>query len=135
MYRIHVTFGHTNRDGISLAPNRVAAAEQRILETFAELFGGGHIRHEFGSYQTRSGRTILERCTIASAETNMLGKGAEILEAVASRLAEELEQETVLVTITRLEGVVLWVKPLLTRKGGDDESLTNTSEEDWSIGA
>jgi hypothetical protein len=111
MYRIELVVGHSCRDGYPLSQSRIAEAETIILRTFAALFRGGRMHREHGSYQTHDGRTILEQCTVALCETMELGLRVEKLEEVARRIALALEQESVLLTITQIDGRQQWLSP------------------------
>lgn len=112
MFHIELVCGHRCRRGNPLAVDRIAAAETVILDAFAALFRGGRLRQERGSYRTSDKRTILEQCTVISCETMALEPGTELLlQELAGTLAKDLEQETVLLTITRIDGVQHWVPP------------------------
>jgi hypothetical protein len=95
-----------------LSSERIAAAEETTLLTFAQLFRGGRLVRNTGSYQARDGRTFIEQCTVAWCETPVIGQRLEKIVQLGQTIAKVLEQESVLLTITRLDGEQHWLGPV-----------------------
>lgn len=110
MYAISVSFGHVSQNGVPVDQLHISAAEDKILATFALLFHGGHLHQERGSFQDHDGLVMFENCSIASCETPKLGREHErVLREAVSNIRCALDQESVLLTIIRIDGRHHWV--------------------------
>jgi hypothetical protein len=110
MYRIELTYGHRRRTGEPLLPIDVSTAEQQALNFFTESFHGGQVYRRIGGYLSND-HLIVEPCTVIWALAEQVEGHIERVWALASTLAAQLEQECVLVSITRFDGLVGWVEP------------------------
>lgn len=117
MNLIKLIFGHHSRDGTPLPVAQIAAAEDLALTFFSHVFGGGQVyvcRH-IGGYRAINGELTTEPCSIVSTFAPAMDEHlAQSLWSLASSIAQELDQECVLLAITRLDGTLEFVTPMLS---------------------
>jgi hypothetical protein len=111
-YIIEMSFGHHCADGEPLPPDRIETAKNLGLLTLTQLFSGGWINDWKGGYKSADGHCALEPCSQLTAYAKEVGESdwTQIM-ILASEIATKLEQECVLITIQRVDGVIHWVKP------------------------
>jgi hypothetical protein len=111
MYRVELTFGHRQRDGTLLPATDLTAIEQHILDVFSNDMGGGQAYYRAGGYLNTDGHLTIEPCTVVLSFAEAIDRHITDIWHLARAVAERLEQECVLVTITPVNGLVLMVKP------------------------
>jgi hypothetical protein len=109
---VELAIGHYHSNGEPLPKHRIEAMELLGLSTFAQLFGGGQLHHRTGSHLSTQGQLIIEPCTLIKAYASNVEHCWTQLMAEASRMAAALDQESVLLTRMRLEGMLYWAKPV-----------------------
>jgi len=128
MFCIEIAFGHCRSDGSSLPENQIAFAEQRSLIEFAHCFRGCQVHHLVGGYLTADNRVLTEPSTVIRAYTQQVDNHVACLIALAHEIACSLSQESVLLTIFRLQGTMQWVEPEAPVPGAKQPVLTSYSE-------
>lgn len=111
MFQIELVFAHRQADGTPLAVDLIASAEEAALVAFADHFRGGRIHRQIGSYRTKDGRTLVEACSVARSDTPDVAQHLAAIAGVARHIAHILGQETVLLTVTRVEAEQHWIEP------------------------
>ena len=77
---------------------------------FSEFFQGGVLEHHVGGYRSANARIMLEPCTIICSYTKEVDQDIQSLRRIASRVAHELEQESVLLSTSKVpNGLMEWV--------------------------
>jgi hypothetical protein len=111
-YIVEMAFGHHCSDGELLQPNRIETVKNLGLSTLTQLFSGGWVNDCRGGYKSVDGHCVLEPCSQLTAYAREVGEDewSQLL-ILASEIATKLEQECVLITIHRVDGVMHWVKP------------------------
>src|SRR6266567_3058059 len=111
-YRVEMAFGHNRIDGEQLPLNRIETVKNLGLSTFTQLFSGGWINDCKGGHKSVDGQCVLEPCSLLTAYANEVGEDdwTQLL-ILASEIAHKLEQECVLVTMHRVDGLLHWAKP------------------------
>ena len=83
---------------------------------------GGRVNDCKGGYKSAAdGRCVLEPCSLLTADAKEVRESdwTQLL-LLASEIAIDLEQECVLITIQRVDGMMHWVKPdASTRERGE----------------
>jgi len=120
-YEVKMAFGHRRSDGEPLLPNRIEVVKNLGLSTLTRLFSGGWVNDGKGGYKNADGQCVLESCSLLMAYTKEVRESDWTqLMILASEIATKLEQECVLITIQRVEGMMYWVKPdVATREWGE----------------
>ncbi len=121
-YEVKMAFGHRRSDGEPLLPNRIEGVKNLGLSTLTRLFSGGWVNDGKGGYKSAAdGHCMLEPCTQLTAYAKEVRESDWTqLMILASEIATKLEQECVLITIQRVEGMMYWVKPdVATREWGE----------------
>jgi hypothetical protein len=111
VHRVEITFGHREVSGEPLPPTLVESADEAALQTFSSLYGGGQRYRRIGGYLTTDGRLLLEPCTVIWAYTPSVDEHLPELMELAQALAVLLNQESVLLTVTPVAGVVRFIPP------------------------
>lgn len=110
MHRVELFFSHDSKNGDTIPARRVKEVEKWVLGQFSELFQGGVLEHHVGGYRSANGRIMLEPCTIIWSYTKEVDKNIQWLRRVASRVAHELQQESVLLSTSKVaNGLMEWV--------------------------
>ena len=121
-YVVEMAFGHHCSDGKPLPPNRIETAKNLGLSTLTLIFSGGWVNDYKGGHKSAAdGHCVLEPCSLLTAYAKEVGEDewTQLL-IVASKIATELEQESVLIRIQRVDGMMHWVKPdASTRERGE----------------
>jgi len=119
-YEIKMAIGHHRSDDEPLPRDRVETAKKFGLSKLTHMLSGGWVIDGNGGHK-RAGQCLFESCSLLTAYTTEVGEDewAQLL-IVASEIATQLEQESVLITIQRVDGTMLWVKPdASTREWGE----------------
>jgi hypothetical protein len=118
-FSIQLTFGECCCNGQPLPPDTIAAARRNVLEGFARHLGGAQLYRHTGSYLNAAGTVILEDCTTVLA----YGIAAHVLErtlpnitSLAHEVGVLLNQESVLVFVTRMDSTMHWIEPAAMRQ-------------------
>lgn len=118
-----MAIGHHCSNGESLPPDRVEAAKNLGLSKLTHILSGGWAIDGNGGHTSAEGRCLLEPCSLLTAYATEIGESDRTqLLTVASVIAAQLEQESVLITIKRVDGTMLWVKPDASTRGWDEQA-------------
>jgi hypothetical protein len=113
-FSVQLTFGECCCNGHPLPPDTIEAAKRKVLEGFARHLGGAQLYRHTGSYLNAEGTVILEDCTTVLAY-GIAAHELEITLPHITSLAHEvgvlLNQEIVLVSVTRMDTTMHWIKP------------------------
>src|SRR5438128_914952 len=109
---VELAFGHYRSNGGPVPRHRIEAMEYHGLATFAQLFGGRQRHGRRGSYLSTQGELIIEPCTLIKAYTPNVEQYWTQLIAEANCVTAALDQERVLLTRMRLNGMLYWAKPV-----------------------
>ncbi len=111
-YEIRMAIGHHRSDGEPLPSDRVEAAIKQGLLKLTDLFSGGRLHDCKGGYKSIDGHCVLESCSLFTADAEDVRESdwTKLL-IIASEIATDLEQECVLITIQRVDGMLHRVKP------------------------
>ncbi len=76
-----------------------------------------------GGYKSVDGHCVLEPCSLLTAYTKEVGEEewTQLL-ILASEIATQLEQECVLITIQRVDGLMHWAKPDAATRERDEQA-------------
>src|SRR5205814_2370448 len=97
-------------DGERLPTHQLTTLESLALSAFAQYFFGGQMHHCMGSYLSANDHVMIESCTVIKAYTLDVESYETQIFALADEIAAILEQECVLLTIIRLDGMQHLVK-------------------------
>ncbi len=114
MYEVRIIFGHRGRDGQRLPAALVKQAQHIVLNIFAQAFGGAqvYVCQRLGGYVPMNGTLVTEPATLVFAYAERVDASLELLQRTAERIAELLDQETVLLAAFRLDGMFALVRPI-----------------------
>ena len=111
LFCVELTFSRKEADGTEITSDQAQLITQKILEVFAEKFGGARAYTACGSYKTDSGEILLGSSTTVLSYTKTLGDSLPELRLLAAHVAAMLEQESVLLIITEPKGDMHWIPP------------------------
>lgn len=94
--------GHKNREGVVLTPDRIGEALAQAQLTLSREFGGCSNYDVRGHYVLANGKLISEDTTVLEAAHDDSPDATLMLTSVARYLAEQLDQECVLIASTPL---------------------------------
>ncbi len=108
-YKVELHIGHRTRTGDVLPLQHITAAEQHALGVLSEAFQGGHVLRRLGGYLTADGQAMIEPCSLICSFAEAVDGHLEKLWTLASEIATALEQESVLLTVVRMDGMMAFV--------------------------
>jgi hypothetical protein len=109
MFHVELAFGHCRRNGNEIADSLIAKAEKAVLVEFARLFHGGRLHQQSGCYRTKEGFTMIEGCSVISADTSDIVTHFSAVRGIGAHIARTLDQEFVLITISMINGEQHWI--------------------------
>lgn len=110
-YKVAVTFGHTTRHGAPVEADAIAAAVIDLKGVFNRACGGCRVISAPGSYRHDDGCEVDEDSTTVSAFGLGLDVPFEDFVRAGRRVARNLDQATVLLTVERVPGAVFFIAP------------------------
>jgi hypothetical protein len=111
MFKVELVVGHRRRDGVFVPHPQLDITEQQTLAVFSALFGGGQVYRRTGGYLTADGKAVIEPCSVIFAYAESVEGVLDRLWAAASKFAAELDQESVLIVVTPINGLMGFVGP------------------------
>ena len=131
VFRVGFTYGHQRADGQPVEPALLDQAARYLTRTLCDVCGGARVNSDPGAYRHANGSVVQEGSTTVWA----FGMGSDIPVAQLIRagrsVGQQLDQEAVMLTLERVPGAIVFIRPDDTDEVMSDRSdITNPDGAD-----
>lgn len=103
MFKLTIYLPNRDKNGDYIPHESYSMTEATIMESLTDMYGGVTYTKAQGSYKTKGGSVIVEDTGLISVLMDNAERAEAFMPTWAANIKDELNQETVLYTIEKLE--------------------------------